>query len=151
MSHMHDSSLLEICELYHLNGIPTYVIFSPDYEFYDKDGVCIKCTGPGASMTEDGVCTCDGDDFSIMSVDEEDQPTGLCVCDLEASSFVTNNVCRTCTGVGKLVEDGDDYQCVCGNNAALTWETIGYVCTCNPGFPNIGTIIFAKGKFSLVF
>ena len=97
-------------------------------------------------MNEDGECTCEGDPLSI-----ESDEAGVCVCNLADNSFVSNDVCRTCTGVGNLVEDGDDYQCVCGNNAALTWETTGYVCSCNPGFPNIGTIIFAKGKFSLVF
>ena len=80
-------------------------------------------------MTDDGECTCDGDEFSIMS----DEP-GLCVCDIEKDSFVTNNQCRTCTGVGNLIEEDDEFKCVCGNNAALTWETIGYVCTCNIGY-----------------
>ena len=59
---------------------------------------------------------------------------GLCVCDIEQQSFVINNVCRTCIGVGNLVQDNDDYKCVCGNNAALSWETIGFVCSCNIGY-----------------
>ena len=89
-----------------------------------------ECSGPGALINENGICTCDGDDFSIMS---ENVP-GLCVCDIEQQSFVINNVCRTCIGVGNLVQDNDDYKCVCGNNAALSWETIGFICSCNIGY-----------------
>ena len=44
---------------------------------------------------------------------------GLCVCDVQQQSFIMNNVCRTCTGVGNLVEEGGDYKCVCGNNALI--------------------------------
>ena len=100
------------------------------YDNTTEDGTYIKCTGPGAFMTVDGECICDGNFFSIMS---EDEP-GLCVCDIAQRSFNYNKMCRTCTGVGNFVEEDDEFKCVCGNNAVFNLETIGDACICNIGY-----------------
>lgn len=45
------------------------------------------------------------------------------------------DICKTCTGHGaKLVEVDGVNECQCGTNAALTWQTTGWVCVCNQGF-----------------
>ena len=113
------------------------ITFSPDYFYYDEDGECVKCTGPGAYLDPlDGACACRAESLSVLSTTEP----GVCVCDTANNALDFDDGCKTCTGQGAtLVEkDGEDgekvYECQCGNNAALTWETTGWVCVCNPGF-----------------
>ena len=113
-------------------------IWSCKETFYEHNGDCYLCIGPGSAwregsawsdgeMARENGCYCD-DPFSPDS--GELATDGICTCD---PHNMHGDECVTCSGVGSFDESSG--TCQCASDSSLSWDdTDGWMCTCNNNF-----------------